>query len=236
MKKLLVLTIIFGLAAVGAWGQGILGDILAGKLIDPEVGVYAWYEITDAASGRKLWLRLAIVDKERVKLRTGYWLETEVKPQVGFPEIYKMLLTGPANDADNVHRILLQQDGEPPREIPVEDTEQPEEEPKDPERKSLGPETVTYGQETIEAEHIVIGAGEEKVEVWVNDKVRPMGVVRLVSQDGELLLQRYGTGGPDAQSALSPEAGEVPEETRHDVRVHVENGVSTNFSGRDGKE
>ena len=235
MKTRLVLTMTCCLFAAGAWGQGILGDILAGKLIEPEVGVFAWYEVTDAATGRKLWLRLAIVDKERVKLRTGYWLETEVKPQVGFPEVYKMLLTGPANDPENVHRIVVQQGGEPAREIAVDETENPEEAPK-PERRSVGMEEITYGQETIEAEHIVIGEGADQVEVWINEKVRPMGVVRLVSGQGELQLQRYGKGGADARSAIGERDEETPQATEQDVRVRVEGGVSTNFQGRGESE
>jgi len=40
-----------------AGAQGIVGDVFAGKLINPEVGVFAWYDLSDANTGKKFFLR-----------------------------------------------------------------------------------------------------------------------------------------------------------------------------------
>ena len=49
---------------------------MSGALINPEVGVFAWYELKDNESGRKLFMRQAIVG-EKGRRKKGYYLETD---------------------------------------------------------------------------------------------------------------------------------------------------------------
>ncbi len=100
--------------------QGIVGDVFSGKLIKPEVGVYAWYDLKDNATNQKFLLRQAVVGEEKVGLKKGYWVETQVIPEIGIPSIYKMLLTGPANDNKNVQKIIVKEGQKTPVEIPLE--------------------------------------------------------------------------------------------------------------------
>jgi hypothetical protein len=212
--------------SASSMAQGIMADVLAGKLVEPEVGVFAWYELNDAATKKKLFLRQAIVGEKKIKRKTGYWLETQIIPQVGFPVIYKMLLTGPANDAKYVHEVLVKEGQQPVRSITVNPADDLKTSSK-ASRKSLGRETFKLIQDEITAEHFVVKEGDEELHVWLNDEVRPMGIVRMISPQGELMLSRFGLGGSDALPAI-PEDWESqqqaePEEPK--VKVIVEHGV-----------
>jgi hypothetical protein len=210
--------------------QGVFQDIMSGTLINPENGVYSWYELKDTENGRTLFVRQAIVGEKKVQGKKGYYLETEIVPDVGFPIIYKMLLTGPATDKNNVHEIIVREGFGAPETIALDNLEGAEDE-KSPEaaRTSLGTETVKTPAGDIQAEHFSIEQGGLKTEVWISDTVRPMGIVRMISSDGELLLSRSGQGGADGESAMNRTP---PEEIRPDVKVRVESGPTRNFSGK----
>jgi hypothetical protein len=214
------------LVPMAASGQGMLGDVLAGKLIDPENGVYAVYDLIDESTDQRFLLRQAIVGEEMVKGEQGYWVEVEITPELGFPIVYKALLTGPANDPKNIHRIVLQQGNETPVDVPAESLAS--EEKKAPARLSKGMESLETPSGTLEAEHFVLSDlddPEVHTEVWINDDVRPMGVVRMVSANGELRLRRFGQGGPDAATAIRGTAVplDAPEaRPKADVKVRVE--------------
>lgn len=225
MHRAVVLTWIACLAASAATAQSITAEVLSGKLINPEVGAYAWYDLKDFSVEHKFRLRQAIVGKERVRFKTGYWLETQIIPEVGFPAVYKMLLTGPASDPGNVHRVILQEGQRPLVEIEVQDA------PKGPdqktERKSLGVEDIPLIEGSITAEHFELvgsaGADGKSTEVWINEAVRPMGIVRLKSPQGELNLIRYGVGGPDGQSVLGLGGPQEDQSTQDATQDSAEN-------------
>jgi hypothetical protein len=228
MRSILV-AICVVLAVFNAGAQGVLSDIMSGALINPEVGVFAWYELKDVATGKKLFMRQAIVGEKDIEGKTGYYLETEVVPEIGFPIIYKMLLTGPASTVENVHEILVKEGIEPPESLPLDVLKTEEVASSDGERTSSGKEQVPTPAGDIEAEHFTIAQGETKTEVWVNDAIRPMGIVKMVSAEGELVLTRYGKGGTDAESAMDRKP---PEEKPTDVTVRVEPSPKRNFSGK----
>lgn len=225
----LLLFIVIGLVGFCAHGQGVVGDVLSGNLVDPTVGTWAWYNLTDATGTRRYLVRLAIVGEEKVKHKTGYWLEVEVVPQLGFKSVYKMLLTGPAKDPANIHRMRIREGTKPAVEVPLEDVlgdgkETAEGRPakENSKRKLLGEEEVkTLGGE-IRAEHYLLEGRKRKVEVWLNDQVKPMGIVRMTSPDGELVLRNCGEGGNDARSTLDLPVAEfqpMPDNVKVEVRV-----------------
>lgn len=228
-----VLTVLLGLWASDVLAQGVLSDIMSGKLTNPEVGVFAWYELTDAATEQRLFMRQAIVGSKRVSGTTGYYLETEVMPEIGFPIIYKLLLTGPATDPGNVHEIVVKDGIQPVETLPTDLLEISSEDGPQEQRESLGMVTLSTPAGDIESEHFVIIKGDNRTELWVNDAVRPMGIVKMVSDDGELILSRYGTGGPDAESALERQP-HMP--APDDVKVRITPGPTKNFTGRSSAE
>jgi len=121
--RCVLLGVAFACACTGVAAQGIMSDLMNGKLINPEVGAYAWYSLKDTVTGREFFLRQAIVGEERVKRKTAYWLETELVPRVGFPSVYKMLLTGPASDPKNVHRLIVREGDGVVQEVVLDDVE-----------------------------------------------------------------------------------------------------------------
>lgn len=229
MFRLISLALIAILSAWSACAQGLLSDIMSGALVKPEVGVYAWYEVKDLESGKKLYMRQAIVGQKEVKEKTGYYLETEVVPEIGFPIVYKMLLTGPASSVENVHEIMVREGGNPPETLPLEVLEGTQEASSNSTRTSTGMEKLATPAGDMEAEHFVLDSGGEKTEVWINEEIRPTGLVKMISPDGELLLMRHGSGGTDAESALDRK---IPEEHTDEVTVHVETSPKKNFTGK----
>lgn len=218
-----------GAAAPLAAQTNVFNEVMSGSMVNPEVGLFAWYDVTDTASGTSFFLRQAIVGKEKVGRSQGYWLETEVVPQIGFPLVYKMLLTGPASDVANIHKIIMRDGPEPPEQMKPDSSMASAMGGGlgEGSRKVLGTEEVATPQGPIQAEHVVIERDGQKTEVWTSDQVRPMGVVRLVSPEGELKLRHYGSGGPDAESAIDRKYP-VPsgsEDTK--VEVNVKQGAAT---------
>jgi hypothetical protein len=201
-----------------------MADITSGKLVNPSVGVWAWYDIKDAASGEHLFLRQAVVAEEKVSGKNGYWIETEVVPRVGYPVVYKMLLTGPAGDPKNIHKVIVRDGTNEPQEMAIDPSAAPAANLGTAERKSVGKENIDTTMGAVEAEHVVIEQDDKKTELWTSDKVPPMGIVKLISPDGELVLQRYGKGGPDGESALDKKL-DLPSskgETKVTVKVNGE--------------
>lgn len=211
--------IALGAAGISASAQDIVSDVFAGKLVNPEAGQWVWYELTEADSGEQFLLRHAIVGEEKVGRKTGHWVELEVIPQGGLPTVYKMLLTGPANKAKNIHRILLKQGDGRAQDIPVRggdfasDTQA--------KREKLGTESIQTPTGEIEAEHYAMTTDGKTSEVWLNDDVRPTGIVRLWSPDGRMSLQRYGVGGEDSESKIKASDVDPIPTMQHRVRVQV---------------
>lgn len=238
-RRLVFFTLLFLLCTRG-YAQSIAGDVLAGKLVKPKAGVWAWYDLTESATGKNFLVRLAIVGEEKVGMKTGYWLELEVVPLVGYKSVYKMLVTGPASDPANIHKMLQREGTGQVEDLPLDkgkkdkgapkgEKEPQEPAAKEPERTPAGEEDITTPGGAVHAQHFEVGEGAAKQEVWLNEDVRPMGIVKLKSAEGELVLRNYGVGGKDARSVIneplppgSPEAGSDVK-----VEVHVEKGGAT---------
>lgn len=224
--------------AGNATAQGALGDLLSGRLVNPEKGVYAWYELVDQASGDKFYLRQAVVDEEKVKRKPGYWVETQIQPETGFGTVYKMLLTGPATDPKNIQRLIVQDGANLPEEIPVDPKAAAGDTYEDGEQQLVGTETITTPQGDLECQHFVIEDADGRTELWVNDTVRPLGLVKMVSPEGELTLQRYGKDGTDAESVIDLMPTDDKDQNKNDgnfeIRVETDNGdgPNRNFRGR----
>jgi hypothetical protein len=190
-----------------AFGQSVAGDLLAGKLVDPKVGQWAWYDVMNQANKATYAIRMAIVDEEKVAGKQGYWLEIEVVPAAGYKTISKMLLTGPASDPRNVHKVILKDGPEPAQMVDVP-RDAKDESGAASKRKSEGMENVVTKSGPVRAEHVSVRKGERAIEMWMSEDIKPCGIVRVTSPDGELILRNHGLGGPDAKTVIT----EVPED------------------------
>ena len=213
--------------------QSSIGGVLSGSLIKPEVGVFAWYELTDTSTQSKYYLRQAVTGKEKIKRKTGYWVETQLLPEQGIPLLYRMLLTGPANDPANVHRILWQKNTGTMDEIDVKDMvdQKPEALP----QEDLGEVELETFQGTMKCRHIRLKS-EDDLELWLNDAVRPTGIVQAKSSRGMLVLQRFGAGGPDGAPQATPTEDETEQpqidETSRSDGTESRSGVKRNFNNK----
>ncbi len=210
---------------VGAFAQdGVMADIMSGKLVNPAVGAWAWYDVKDAASGEHLFLRQAVVGEAKVDGKNGYWIETEVVPHIGYPIIYKMLLTGPAGDPKNIHKVIMRDGTNEAKEMDVDPSAAQPGNLGAAKGKVVGTEKIETPQGAVEAEHVVAEQDGKKTELWTSEKIPPMGIIKLVSPDGELVLQRFGKGGPDGESAIDRkiDAPSAKGETKVTVKVNGE--------------
>jgi len=218
-------------------GQGLVGEVLTGNLINPTVGTWACYNLTDVSGSQRFSLRLAIVGKEKVGNKTGYWLEVDVIPRVGFRSVSKMLLTGPAKDPANIHEMWMREGGKPAVEVPLNDVvdEQADDASttsKEPERELVGTEKIKILDGEVLAERYLLVEGDRKIEFWLNDKVKPMGIVRMTSPDGALFLRTFGDGGDNARSVLDLPASEFqPVEGNLKVDVQVDHNTASETPG-----
>lgn len=227
----------------GAGAQGMMSDVMSGKLVNPQVGAFAWYNLRDDTTGKEYFLRQAIVGEERVKRKDAYWLETELIPKVGFPSVYKMLLTGPASDPDNVHRLLVREGAGAVQEISI-DVEKGKGEVEEVPRKLVGVETIELPGGNVEAEHYTFEENGQKSELWISEQVPPMGLVKMTTAQGQMTLQRYGVGGKDGESAIPSPAADGKGDEKGEKKVEGQGegvkepapsrggNVRTNFGGR----
>jgi hypothetical protein len=216
------------LLSATAYGQGVLGDLLSGELVNPKVGAWAWYELKDSSSGKSFVIRMAIVDEEKVGTKTGHWFELEVVPMIGYRSVYKMLLTGPAKDPSNIQKMICREGLEQPQEIPVDAAQADPSSAKEPERKLIGTEQMkTSTGVAVQSEHYELATDGGKTDLWLNSDVRPMGLVKLKSAQGELMLRNYGIGGQDARSVIDepPALGGQNDQMKVEVRVDKSGGA-----------
>ena len=235
MRSLLVLVIVFAAGQVPASAQGVVGDLLAGKLVDPKVGQWAWYDLSSGRDSKKVVVRQAIVGEEKVARKTGYWVEFEIVPEVGYRVIYKMLLTGPASDPRNIIRVIEKTGPEPAVELDVTGAGDAESEDKaKSSREPVGDEEITTLDGVIRAEHYKVQQGGQTMDVWINDAIKPTGIVRLDSLDGRMVLRNHGVGGEYAKSVIleTPISAEEAAKARA-AQPHVAPEVETrtNVSG-----
>jgi len=210
------------LCGVG-FAQDMLGDVLMEKLVKPTNGAWAWYDLTDATSDQAFVMRLAIVGEERVEMKQGYWLEIEIVPLVGYRSVYKMLVTGPASDPKNLHKVLQRVGRGNAEEVPADKDAAKEEKPApEPERKLVGEEEVTIRDgSVVKAQHYQLTRDGQTVDIWLNDEVRPIGIVKQVTPSGEFKLRNYGVGGQDARSVINDPLPAGLGEKIEDMKVEV---------------
>ena len=191
------------LASGFAFAQGGVNDLLEGKLVDPKVGQWAWYDLADVASGNHYVIRQAVVGSEKIGKDTGYWVEFEIVPEVGYRSVFKMLLTGPASDPKNIHRVIRKQGIDAAEEVPREEMKPSADVGGErPKRESIGSDDVVTPSGVVRAERTRITKGGQTIDLWINDDVPPTGIVQMRSAQGEMKLRNYGLGGKDAESVL----------------------------------
>lgn len=193
---LLTLAIVLASTA-GAWaqrmGMGQAPHILG--LFKPVVGSGAEYQISTKKNETVDWV-YAIVGKENVGGDEGYWMEMRMKGGKGEGMIMKQLMVMHEGSPE-IKRMIMQAPGQPPMEMPMgmmggmmKRAQESAAEQTGGMGEKVGTETVTVPAGTFECEHYRTKSGNTTGDVWISAKVFPYGMVKMVSGDTTMVLEK----------------------------------------------
>ena len=165
-------------------------------VFNPEVGHGAAYEVQNA-DGKKMTMEITVVGKETVDGKDGYWFETDLP---GMPQGGMLMKSLMVIDAANVQvsRMIMQMPGRPPMEFPsqmLSARQQPHPADIRTESEDVGSESVTVPAGTFVCEHYRMKDGSS--DVWVNEKVRPYGLVKSQGKNSTIVLSKVITDAKD---------------------------------------
>jgi len=194
------------------------------RLVNPKVGQWTVYEVRDAATGKELRVRQAIVGTETVDGGDAYWIETDVMLRSGSRLIRKMLVAIGPTGPERVLKIIEKTGAEPARYVPVPeltDAEQSEN-GRQPDIEEVGDETIKTEAGEFRTRHIRIKSDEGIQDVWVSDEVGLSGTVRTMSEAGEMILVAYGKSGATSlimESVQESDSEQKEQKTKVEVSV-----------------
>lgn len=202
--------------------QEILENLLELIPLEPELGSWSLYEVKDKSTNTTLLLREAITDEEIVESTKCFWLETEVIPTIGFPSVYRFLIQPEKEGRHKILKIVAREGANLPETYNHNSIPRAEENKKF--RKKLIDEgIIEYKSGKIEAKHYNIKTEDKEIDIWVTPKVKPLGIVKLNSKDGEMLLVKFGKGGVESKSTL-----ELNKDRGMEIRKDPENTDNVN--------
>ena len=162
---------------------------------NPVVGAGGTYEVTKK-DGTKTTMEMAIVGKESVDGKDGYWFEVTIPGTELGTMIMKSLTV--RNDQDMTStRMIMQMGDRAPMEMPSRMTQNREKQPADIRQlaEEVGPESVTTPAGTFATTHYKMKDGSG--DVWVADKAGPFGMVKFVGKDNSMLLIKVESDAKD---------------------------------------
>lgn len=167
----------------------------------PVVGSGAAYQFT--GKKEKADFTYAVVGKEQVDGNEGYWLEIRIantkkmKGEMVMKEL--MVMNG---SQPELKRLISQPPGRPPMEMPSAmlgmvrkhtPTATGGDEKTGGPGEKIGTETITVPAGTFTCDHYRTQEEGSPVDLWVSSKVSPYGVVKMVSNDATMVLQKVLT-------------------------------------------
>ena len=153
---------------------------------NPVVGAGGTYEVTKK-DGTKTTMEMAIIGKESVDGKDGYWFEVTIPGTEVGTMVMKSLTV--RNDQDMTStRMIMQMGDRPPMEMPSRVTQNREKQPADIRQLAevVGPESVTTPAGTFATTHYKMKDGSG--DVWVADHAGPYGMVKFQGKDSSMML------------------------------------------------
>jgi len=162
---------------------------------NPVVGAGGAYQI-ERSGDRKSDMEIAVVGKETVDDKPGYWLEVSmVDPRSGSPLYMKHLMVRDGESIE-IKRRIMQLPGRPPFGMPMTS-------PRGPRPAPAQAADVRTGAERVGTEDVTTPAGtfacahyrsrDGATDVWVSDQVAPWGLVKMTGRDTTMTLLRVVT-------------------------------------------
>jgi hypothetical protein len=166
-------------------------------IFKPVVGSGAMYETqrTDQQNAPKKPMEMSVVGKEMVDGKEGYWMEFGHADENSGTMVYaKMLVT---KGDFQFHRMVVQPPGQPAMEMPfpANDKIQKRKEEELDKWHSVGSESITVPAGTFSCTHWKKDQGVG--DVWINDKVTPIGMIKSVNPGETMVLTKVITDAKD---------------------------------------
>jgi hypothetical protein len=186
-----VLLFCCALAAPAGAQMGMRGPELQG-VFHPVVGAGAEYGV-EMQGQPKTTMEIAIVGKEQVSGKDGYWMEMGMaNPEMG-GTMYIKSLSVVDNGNIVVTRVLMQMPNGNVMEMPMQGAQRrpPQSADITKEMERVGSETLSTPAGTFACVHWRQKDGSS--DIWISEKVFPWGAVKLVSKNMTMTLQRLIT-------------------------------------------
>lgn len=159
---------------------------------NPLVGAGAAYVMEEKRGKHEM--EMAIVDKETVEGKTGYWLEMMLKDPREGEMVMKYLYVLDGNQI-SIKRLIFQPPRQQPLEMPMaaaRGSQTTADFRKESNVELVGQESVTTPAGTFACQHY--RAKNSPGDYWVSEKVSPWGLVKMTSQDTNMTLLRVISG------------------------------------------
>ncbi len=165
-------------------------------IFNPVVGSGGQYEMT-TEKGTKTVMEIAVVGKESVDGKEGYWFEmTLATPSMGLM-VTKTLTVVDGTDTVT-SRMIMQMGNRPPMEMPTQMSKaSAQKQPADirDRAEDVGSESITTPAGTFTAEHYKMKDGSG--DAWVAPKAGPYGLVKFQGKDSTMVLTKVITDAKD---------------------------------------
>ena len=165
-------------------------------IFNPVVGSGGEYEMT-TDKGTKMVMEIAIVGKESVAGKDGYWFEMTMSNSPMGQMVMKSLTMVDGTDTV-VSRMIMQMGTRPPMEMPTQmNKSSAQKQPADIRDRAddVASETVTTPAGTFTAEHYKMKDGTG--DAWVAPKAGPYGLVKFQGKDSTMVLTKVITDAKD---------------------------------------
>jgi hypothetical protein len=167
------------------------------KVFHPVVGKGAQYETTKGSGSKPTEMEMAIVGKESVEGKDGYWMQIAFSGENGQKMVGKSLITA---DDFRPRRMIVDMPGQGAMEMPMNMSApranaRNEMQEKMNDWHSVGTETITVPAGTFSCEHWQNVKGDQNA--WTSDKVYPFGLVKSVGQGDTTVLVKVLDSVPD---------------------------------------
>ena len=165
-------------------------------IFNPVVGSGGQYEMT-TEKGTKMEMEIAVVGKESVGGKDGYWFEMAMSNTSMGQMVTKTLTVVDGTDTV-VSRMIMQMGNHPPMEMPTQMSKtSAQKQPADIRDRAddLGSESITTPAGTFTAEHYKMKDGSG--DAWVAAKAGPYGLVKFQGKDSTMVLTKVITDAKD---------------------------------------
>ncbi len=204
LKQMIVILALVALAlpVASQMGMGSQVPTLSG-IWRPVVGSGSTYEIT--REGNKTTMEFAVVGKEDMGGKTGYWVESSImEPKGGGEMVIKVLETVDGN-AISYSKSIIQMPGQGPMEMDSNMMNMGGRRPAQTvstdfrdKAELAGSESITVPAGTFNCEHYRMKDGSG--EAWISDKVSPWSLVKMRDQLRTVVLAKMTT---DAKTRIT---------------------------------